>query len=136
MIKITPADSWFSKCIRARAKWRCERCEKQYDQSSTGLHCSHYFGRGNWSTRFDPDNCEALCFGCHAEMGANPHDHRLRILRKLGGGAYDLLNERRNDTDLGKMYRKTKGKGDISKFFKAQFDEFEAGIRTTIDAYY
>jgi len=121
-IKITPADSWFSKCIRLRASWKCENCHKQYDSSSCGLHCSHFHGRGTWSTRFDPDNCEALCYSCHMYFTANPHEHQRHIFDKLGAGAYALLLERRNDTFLGKEYRRTKGKGEIAKHFKSIYE--------------
>ena len=136
-IKITPADSWFSKCVRARANWCCERCHKQYDASSTGLHNSHYHGRGNWSVRFDKENCEALCYSCHMYVTANPHEHHKRCLQKLGGGSYDLLNERKNDIGLAKEYRRTKGKGSIATHFKLEYEkllkERETGTTKNLD---
>ena len=64
-IKISQADRLFSKYIRTRDNWQCQRCKRIYPENSQGLHCSHYFGRGRWATRFHPDNCIALCFGCH-----------------------------------------------------------------------
>ena len=27
--------------------------------------CSHYFGRTMESVRFEPENCDTLCHGCH-----------------------------------------------------------------------
>ena len=134
-IKITPADSWFSKCVRSRAGWRCEHCGKQYTQSDTGLHCSHFHGRGNWSLRFHPENASALCYGCHTFMGANPHEHQRFFKERLGEGMYQILLDLKRDTGLAKMYRKTKGKGEISSFFKRQFEEFEAGERQEIEAF-
>ena len=126
-IKITPADSAFSKCVRALAKWSCELCGTSYLPSDTGLHCSHFHGRGNWGTRFDPDNVEAACFGCHMKMEGSPHDFTKRWEEKLGEGAYEMLLERKNDTGLGKMYRQTKGKGEIAKHFREQLKLIEEG---------
>ena len=40
-IKITPADTAFSKCVKERADWKCERCGTQYQEGDRGLHCSH-----------------------------------------------------------------------------------------------
>lgn len=126
-IKITPADSWFSKCVRQRANWCCENCGKQYDQSSTGLHCSHFHGRANWATRFHPDNARALCFGCHAYMGGNPYEHNKWFLEQIGEGMYQILLEMKRDTGLAKMYRQTKGKGELAKHFKSQFEAMQNG---------
>jgi len=124
-IKITPADSWFSKCVRKRANWACEMCGAQHDESSTGLHCSHFHGRGNWSLRFNPDNVRALCFGCHAKMGANPFEHTEWFKEQVGEGMFQILLDLKRDVGLAKDYRKTKGKGDISKHFKQQFEQMQ-----------
>ena len=37
----------------------------QVPRKARGLECSHHHGRGNWSIRFEPQNAEALCTGCH-----------------------------------------------------------------------
>lgn len=126
-IKITPADSSFSKCIRKRAHWRCERCGAAYTPSCTGLHCSHFHGRANWAVRFHPDNASALCMGCHSYFGANPHEHKEFFLTRLGDGMYQILLELKRDTGLAKLYRKTKGKGELSKFYKDQFENMKEG---------
>ena len=55
------ADNYFSKYIRARDQ-HCLRCKTTED-----LTCSHFWGRGHSSTRFDPINNIALCSKCHAE---------------------------------------------------------------------
>lgn len=121
-IKRTPADIAFSKLIRKRAGWKCERCGSQHSESDMGLHCSHYYSRGNWAVRFDPDNAAALCYGCHAYLGGRPHEHREWFLERSGQGLYDLLTERKNDTKLARWYRQTKGKGEIAKFYRDQID--------------
>lgn len=62
---ITPADAAFSKYIRKRANYCCEKCGKQYAPNDKGLQCSHHFSRRYHNIRFDPDNALALCYNCH-----------------------------------------------------------------------
>lgn len=67
-MKIDPADKAFSQWIRLRDK-RCMRCHSLVQLSESGLPSthqnSHYFGRRKEGTRFEPDNCDTLCHGCH-----------------------------------------------------------------------
>lgn len=91
MIKVTVADKALSDYIRAKAGWACERCGAQHPPPTQGLHCSHYMGRGNWSTRFDPVNLSALCNGCHRYFTANPDLHREWMKAKIGEDALDDL---------------------------------------------
>jgi len=115
-IKITPADSAFSKCIRERVGYICEKCGCPFPRSSTGLHASHHHRRGQWGVRFDPLNAESLCYGCHSHYGGT--EERMRT--QLSDYEYALLLERKEDIPLAKMYRKTKGKGDIAKHFRQE----------------
>lgn len=72
--KSKPEDLIFSRAIRARDNWTCVKCgrvhewwfnEKGEAVSST-LDNSHFFKRALWATRFDPENCDALCkIPCH-----------------------------------------------------------------------
>ena len=64
-MKLDAADQAFSLYIRTRDKWTCQRCFTQYEPPTKALHCSHFYGRVSESTRFEPDNCVALCYGCH-----------------------------------------------------------------------
>lgn len=91
-IKITSLDALFSKYIRwIRDKGICQRCLKAYKPPSSALHCSHFWGRARKSTRFDPDNVAALCYGCHMHFTANPVEHRDFFFKRLGCKKYDLL---------------------------------------------
>ncbi len=54
------ADKYFSKFIRQRDE-HCLKCK-----TTEGLTNSHYWRRGHSATRFDPDNCIALCGRCHS----------------------------------------------------------------------
>jgi len=95
-LKIFPSDSIWSKYIRTRDNWTCQRCDKKYHPPTSALHCSHFWSRGNWSVRFDFFNCQALCYGCHSYLGGNPQEHREFILNKLGQKEFDALQKRRN----------------------------------------
>jgi len=126
-IKTTEADKWFSKCVRERAAWKCEfpGCGKQYDKSSQGLHCSHCHGRGNWSVRLDPDNAASICAHHHLWLEANPHEHRKFFEERLGEGLYQILLEKKNNTSLGKEYKRTKGVGPVSIHYKRQYEDMQ-----------
>ena len=83
MVKIDVADSAFSKYIRTRDNWTCQRCMKKYEPPTSALHCSHFMGRAKEATRFDPENADALCYGCHRYLTAHPAEHMaLQIKRK------------------------------------------------------
>ena len=118
-VKIKSADKWFSLCIRERANWTCERCGAICpDDKRMGLHCSHYHGRGKWATRFDPDNCRALCYGCHSYVGGNPDVHRGEIIERLGEGLYNLLVEKSNDNRLGRLAKRSEK--EIAAHYRAE----------------
>jgi hypothetical protein len=93
-IKIDKADKVFSLFIRERDNWKCVRCSRVFGGSVCvgGLHNSHYFGRARENTRFDPDNCDALCFGCHQEWGSNDREaYREFKIKQLGENRFKIL---------------------------------------------
>lgn len=59
--ELAECDSAFLKEIIARDK----KCLFPNCQNTTKLTCSHYEGRSNWNTRFDKENCIALCIRHH-----------------------------------------------------------------------
>lgn len=115
-IKRTPADDAFSKCVRERANWTCEKCGAVHAKNSMGLHASHHHGRGNWSIRFEPLNCESLCYGCHSHYGGT-QERREEVLTEF---EQTLLFELKADTNRGREYRRTKGKGEIAKHYRQE----------------
>jgi len=124
-IKLTPADMAFSACIRERAGWKCERCGTYYPEGHRmGLHCSHHHRRGNWSIRFHPLNAESLCYGCHSHEGGTKE----RIEECLSEFERELLIDLKADIGLAKMYRKTKGKGEIAKHYREELKRMQ-GLR-------
>src|SRR3990167_6088440 len=91
-IKIDQADKAFSLYVRERDEWTCQRCRTRFAPGSAGIHNSHYFGRGRESTRFDPDNCDALCFGCHRFWETQDREGYRRFkIEQLGERRHELL---------------------------------------------
>lgn len=95
MIKIDPADRVFSQYIRLR-DGKCMRCGSVIEFNDLGLpvthQASHFFGRGQESTRFDPDNLDCLCYGCHQYWGSqNREDYRAFKISQLGQDRFDSL---------------------------------------------
>jgi len=97
-IKRCTADIEFSRFIRIRDKWRCVRCGRQHEEGATTLGCSHYWGRRNESTRFDPENCDALCnMPCHRLWGGEGRaDYTAFKKGQLGPKRYRALEKRSN----------------------------------------
>lgn len=91
-------DKVFSDAVRTRDKWSCQRCNKYYPSGKRqGLHCSHFYGRAKYSTRFDFDNAEALCYGCHQYLGSHPEEHRKHKMIKIGKSTFQKLTLRSNN---------------------------------------
>ena len=90
-IKIDKADRAFSLYIRELADWYCERCGRQHERGSQGLHCSHYFGRQFEATRFYPDNADSLCRGCHGYFESDKEEYKQFKINKIGEKRYDAL---------------------------------------------
>lgn len=120
-VKLRAADQWFSKCIRERAAWHCERCGSYFPPGSgrAGLHCSHFYGRGSWATRFNPDNCFSICYGCHAFLGANPAIHRAFYVEKNGDGILKIITELKNDLSHGRRIKREEKA--ISAHYRKQY---------------
>lgn len=95
-IRISKLDKLFSDYIRSRDKWTCQRCNTRYKPPTSGLHCSHFWGRRMKSVRFDTENCVALCHGCHVYFTGNPYLHTEFMKSRLGEKQFDLLMLRAN----------------------------------------
>lgn len=87
------ADIEFSHFIRDRDNKRCFFCGKQGSQNS------HFWGRGNSATRYDPLNCDYTCGGCHMRNEGNKQGlYRELKLAQLGKRQYDALEKRARST--------------------------------------
>jgi len=101
-VKILACDSWFSKCVREAAEWRCQRCQSQHEEGTMGLHCAHFHSRGHWGTRFEPFNCAALCYGCHSFIDREPMEKLTFFTDYIGcKSIMDILQEKANSTKHG-----------------------------------
>lgn len=90
---IAKLDTAFSKIIRERDGWRCFRCGQVIAPPTTSLQNSHYWPREIMDTRYDPDNCDAACYGCHMFHLEKQKQgfYRSFKLGQLGQARYDRL---------------------------------------------
>lgn len=94
--QVNEADRKFSIEIRKRDGGQCMNCG-----SPMFLGCSHYFGRGIWSTRFNPLNCIALCQECH-ELWEHEKNgvYRDFMIMWLGEEEFNLLKYRAEEVKI------------------------------------
>lgn len=128
-MKITPADKWFSKAVRARAGWTCQNCGINQEHDKAGLDCSHFVSRNRAATRYHPLNAFAHCKGCHKKLGGD----------RWGGGNvaefahhYDDIYGHNNREVIRQLSLQTfKGHNHhikaIGDHYRAQFRAIEAG---------
>ena len=92
---IKKLDTLFSKRIKARDGYICQRCNHKHEENSRGLHNSHFWKRGLMGTRWDEANCCALCYGCHRRWeGDKQGEYKDFMVARLGQKEYDLLEFR------------------------------------------
>ena len=98
-IKLDKADIAFSKYIRLR-DGKCMRCNspvKFNDKGDPVSHqASHFQGRGKEATRFDPENVDCMCGGCHMYLGSMPYEHVQWQVKQKGQQAVDMIILRSN----------------------------------------
>ena len=118
-IRIDSLDTLCSEYIRKRALSRvhgCERCGR-YKESYKQLQCSHYHKRRKQSTRFDEDNCNGFCFGCHQYFEENRDEYTVWMKQQLGD-KFDMLEGRMRQ--IGKPDREA-----IALYYKEQIKILE-----------
>lgn len=60
-----------------------------------GFHNSHFFGRRMFSVRWDEQNCDALCHGCHRFWEKEDREsYRAFKVRQLGENDFKALDLR------------------------------------------
>lgn len=97
-MKLDKADVVFSQYIRLRDK-KCVRCGSRVEFNDKGLpvshQASHYFGRSKEGTRFDPQNVDTLCWGCHRIWGSDDKEaYRNFKIKQLGENGFKMLEVR------------------------------------------
>lgn len=142
-IKIDVRDTLFSKLVRERAGWKCERCGQQFrppekdgDNSHlSGLHCAHIClgGRRQNSTRFWPWGSISACYGCHSFIDANRMEKEIVARRIFGAARYEETCQRhklivRFRGDDSKILRQN-----LKREYEAMMAKRKAGMRGRIE---
>lgn len=89
--KLRKTDRLWTKYIRRRDNFTCQKCGRVYDPKKTtllkNLGVSHYWGRGRENTRYDEDNCICLCsIPCHQAWGhGDERDAYKELMKKRLG---------------------------------------------------
>lgn len=85
------ADKKFGEWIKKRDR-RCVLCKRK--PPAITLTCSHYWGRYASATRYSPDNCDALCMGCHFRVeNAKQGEYQRFKIEQLGLPRYQELEQ-------------------------------------------
>jgi len=112
----------FSRFIKLLSGGYCKRCGNYLGVNSRGLHCAHWQGRGKWTTRFERDNCQALCMGCHRYLDHNKEEKDelfFKILgTKRGWEIIRLSNKSLKDLGLSKITLKEQAEVDLKERIK------------------
>ena len=116
-MKISPADTAFSKCVREANNYTCEMCGK------TGrMECSHVYSRRHRTIRWCKDNAKSLCNGCHRKWHESPVYSFKWFEDKYGSGRVELLIEKMNNRNRVKKLEEK----DIAKHYREQLKLIEA----------
>jgi len=91
-MKILAADKYFSLCIRLAHAYTCEWCG-QFGR----MENSHVYSRRHRTIRWDKQNANCLCNGCHRKWHESPIGASLWFVRKFGQQREDILIEKMNN---------------------------------------
>jgi hypothetical protein len=93
-IKESKVDAVFSLWIRNRDR-RCVYPLRPGDHHSSVLQCSHFYGRGCRSVRFEPSNCDAICSRHHQFLeGRKNKEYYDFKLKQLGTRKFNTLKRK------------------------------------------
>lgn len=91
-MKRTASDRRWSKIVRTRDFYTCQRCGAHHSTNSQGLHAAHVFSRGIQRTRCRPDNGIALCRGCHVYLDSHKPQLLELAQQVLSSRRYNILH--------------------------------------------
>lgn len=90
-IKRDKTDKVVSDLVRYRDDYTCQRCFRRYTPPTMALHAAHFRGRGHKGTRYDPENIDPLCYGCHSYFGQSWDEHRAWKVKRIGERRVTIL---------------------------------------------
>lgn len=90
-MKRNAQDARWSKQIRTRDNFTCQRCGTKHAENSFGLHAAHIFSRGIKRLRHDFRNGIALCYGCHRFIDSHAAEKEALARKILGDEEYERL---------------------------------------------
>ena len=113
-MKRDKVDILFSRYIKLLSGGYCKRCNNYLGVKSRGLHTAHWRGRGRYTTRFERDNCQALCYGCHSLLDTHPD--------KKDDFFYEILGTKRAQEIIIMSEKTLKDFGITKELLKAKID--------------
>ncbi len=87
------ADELFSRYIRERDKWTCQRCGRR-NVPKWEYDCAHIFIRAWISTRLDYENATGLCRPCHEYLDRHTQEKYEWWESKIGAERFHNLRIR------------------------------------------
>jgi hypothetical protein len=75
----------------------CNRTRKERPTLAAFMNINgrHFWGRANSATRYDPENCDGICGGCHMRHEGNKQGlYREKKIAQLGQDRYEALFKR------------------------------------------
>lgn len=87
-VLIQKMDTLIRDVVRERDDWTCQRCGSKRKTNQV----SHFWSRRHISTRWDLDNLDILCGGCHRYWEPDKAgEYRDFKIKQLGQRKYDTL---------------------------------------------
>jgi len=118
-VKVSPADTAFSLCVRTAANFTCGKCGKVEGR----MECSHIFSRKYRAIRWCKENAMCKCNYCHRWWHQNPLDAAAWFMSLVGESFVDLLKEKRDS----KLKVPKTEEPEIAAHYRAELKKLENG---------
>jgi 5-methylcytosine-specific restriction endonuclease McrA len=78
--------------VKVRDNFTCVKCHKQYKLGDQGITAAHFFQSTKYATKWNLDNIDTMCWGCHNQTEHNKAAwHRDFKIAQLGEDKYEAL---------------------------------------------